>query len=115
MGFNTRRPPRHQTSQMTWFETIGQAAASGAIFRWKCKGCEEWAEADFADLLQCEGPNFPTWNLLSVCPCGAPRVLHASPSHGTPLRALKDDYLWILREVGYGRDPDAWFEIDWME
>ena len=55
------------------------------------------------------------WNLLSVCDCGAPRTLHATTGPGTPMGPLKDDFLWVIPEIGWGHDPDAWFEIDFME
>lgn len=34
---------------------------------------------------------------------------------GTPLTPMKDEWLWLSREIGYGRDPEAWFEIEFME
>jgi hypothetical protein len=31
-----------------------------------------------------------------------------------PFQLMTDGYLWVLAEIGYGSDPDAWFEIDLM-
>lgn len=119
MGFNTRRPPGYRRPQLSWFETLGNAAESharGGSFRWKCRGCQVWSDLDFDDYLSMEGPRFPTWNLLSECPsCHGPRTLYASPARATPFQPMTDGHLWVLAEIGYGRDPDAWFEIDFME
>ena len=31
-----------------------------------------------------------------------------------PNPPLKDEWLWLSREIDYGRDPAAWFEITWF-
>ncbi|MFN3930825.1 MAG: hypothetical protein ACK4JY_03665 [Brevundimonas sp.] len=104
--------------KLDWYATIGGmvvAQQRGATFKWMCQGCARAEPLDLADYHRTAGPNYSLWNEISVCPCGAPRTLYGSSGSGTPFMPLKDEWLWLLAEVGYGRDPDAWFEIIWWD
>jgi len=92
----------------------GIAEAKTAIFRWRCLGCDKWEPLDVQEYLARVGPNYPMNNEMSVCTCGAPRALHSTAGPNTPLTPLRDAHLWIMREVNYGVDPEAWFEIFWL-
>lgn len=97
-------------------EDMAEAVADGAVISWKCHGDCTWRPWGAADYLARVGPRYCAHNEISVCPeCGAPRTLCYQPAQGSPYRPLKDEGLWLMREVGFGRDPDAWFEIEFME
>ena len=90
------------------------AAERGASFKWGCHGCGRNEPLDLALYCARVGPNYPPWNEIGVCQCGAPRTLYGQPGGGTPFTPLKDEWLWLSKEIGYGTDPDAWFEIHWF-
>lgn len=104
---------------MAWFLNVAgmvTARRSGAIFAWRCHGgCSRMEAVDLDEHLRRCGPNYSLHNEVSICKaCGAPTTVMKSPHRGTPLTPMKDEDLWVLREVRLG-DPDEWFEIDWMD
>ena len=68
---------------------------------------------DLAEWLGRCGPRYSMLNQIDVCGCGAPRTLMWSRGSATPFLPMKWEWLWIIPEVS--RDPEAWWEIWWME
>ena len=99
---------------LEYHATVGGMLKHKARGRWLCRGCQAWTPFLVDEYLERVGPNYSLWNEISVCDCGAPRSLHVSPAESTPYRPNIDPYLWITPEIGYGRDPEAWFTIQWM-
>jgi hypothetical protein len=104
---------------MAWFlnvEGMIKARGSGAIFAWRCHGgCPRMQAVDLDEYLSRCGATYSLHNEVSVCgTCGSPTTVMKSPQRGTPLTPMKDEDLWIVREVRLG-DPEEWFEIDWMD
>gem|GEM_PF-4460915 len=53
-------------------------------------------------------------NQIDVCSrCGAPCYLIVSRGASTPFLPMKVEWLWIVREIN--NDPDAWWQIQFME
>ena len=100
---------------MDWHRTpAGMLRYESSRFKWRCHGCAAWTDFDKQEAHDRLGPEFPMWCELSRCPrCDGVRTLHGQPGPTTPYLPMVDRNLKIFREVGYGRDPDAWFEIDW--
>lgn len=110
------RPP-HFGNILDWHRDIAgmvEAEKSGAQFKWRCNGCAKGEVLDLAAYAARLGPRWSPQNDISVCPCGSPRTLLKKPGGGSPFTPCKDEDLFISREIGYGRDPEAWFEIDWI-
>lgn len=105
---NKRSPPRVADAT--------RCLAGGGSVRWGCHGCGAWAPWDGAEYDERVGPRYVIWNEIDGCAaCGAPRSLYWTTGAGTPLRPMKDEWLWLSRELNYGRDPAAWFEVIWFD
>jgi hypothetical protein len=104
---------------MSWFADVGgcvEAAKRGAVFKWRCHHDCRFVPVDLNEILARCGPTYSLHNEIGVCQkCGAPMTIMKSPSNGTPMTPMKDEWLWLCHEIGYGRDPEAWFEIEFME
>lgn len=87
---------------------------SGSLYSWLCCGCDRMEPADLAEWLARCGPRYSMLNQIDVCRrCGAPSFLMWSRGSGTPFLPMKVEWLWMSREIS--TDPEAWWEIRWME
>jgi len=93
---------------------MAASVAAGSTFKWLCVGCRLMKPLDLAEWLDRCGPRYSMLNQIDVCPeCGAPRFLMWSRGRSTPYLPMKVEWLMMLREVA--TDPEAWFEIHFME
>ena len=93
---------------------MAASAEAGSTYEWFCVGCRRMRPLDLAEWLARCGPRYSMFNQIDVCPeCGAPRFLMWSRSRATPYLPMKVEWLWLSREVA--KDPEAWFEIRFME
>ena len=91
-----------------------EAEAKGSRFKWLCVGCDRMTTADLAEWLARCGPRYSMLNQIDICPrCGAPSFLMWSRGASTPFLPMKVEWLWMSREIS--TDPEAWWEIRWME
>ena len=97
-----------------WLGGMSLAADLGSKFRWICVGCPGLEPLDLAEWLGRCGPRYSMLNQIDVCPkCGAPRSLMWSRGANTPYLPMKVEWLWMTKEVS--TDPDAWYEIEFVE
>ena len=88
--------------------------ACGALYSWLCCGCDRMDAADLGEWLARCGPRYSMLNQIDVCRrCGAQAFLMWSRGPGTPFVPMKVEWLWLSREISL--DPEAWWEIRWME
>jgi len=93
---------------------MAQSVTEGARYRWNCVGCRARPPLDLAEWLGRCGPRYSMLNQIDVCSrCGAPCYLIVSRGASTPFLPMKVEWLWIVREIN--NDPDAWWQIQFME